>query len=245
MIYIRSTIFFVIYSLTAVLFSCLGVLLWPLPFKWRYAVISQWAKSNIWLLGKICDVHLEVEGREHIGEHPAVIICKHQSAWETLALQTVFPQQVWVLKRELFWIPFFGWGLASLNPIAIDRKAGRKALSQVIEQGLDRLSSGAWVVVFPEGTRIATGYIGKFGIGGARLAVETGYPVIPVAHDAGKCWPKRGFLKQPGVIKMVVGERIDSKQTSAAELNQQLFEWMEQQMTRLEGNKPKLQDKKA
>jgi 1-acyl-sn-glycerol-3-phosphate acyltransferase len=244
MIRLRSLLFFVIYALSAVIFSCIGVLLWPLPFKWRYAVVSQWAKSNIWLLAKICDVHLEVEGKEHIGDEPAVIICKHQSAWETLALQAVFPPQVWVLKRELLWIPFFGWGLASLNPIAINRQAGRKALSQVIEQGLDRLSSGAWVVVFPEGTRVAPGYMRKFGIGGARLAVDTGYPVIPVAHDAGKCWPKRGFLKIPGTIKMVIGEKIDSQGQDAAALNQHLFNWMEQQMTVLEGEKPRQQDRK-
>jgi 1-acyl-sn-glycerol-3-phosphate acyltransferase len=244
MIRLRSLLFFVIYALSAVIFSCIGVLLWPLPFKWRYAVVSQWAKSNIWLLAKICDVHLEVEGKEHIGDEPAVIICKHQSAWETLALQAVFPPQVWVLKRELLWIPFFGWGLASLNPIAINRQAGRKALSQVIEQGLDRLSSGAWVVVFPEGTRVAPGYMRKFGIGGARLAVDTGYPVIPVAHDAGKCWPKRGFLKTPGTIKMVIGEKIDSQGQDAAALNQHLFNWMEEQMTVLEGEKPRQQDRK-
>lgn len=243
MILLRSLVFFVIYSITAVLFSCLGVLLWPLPFKWRYAVVSQWANLNIWLLAKICDLHLEVEGKEHIGEEPAVIICKHQSAWETLALQAVFPPQVWVLKRELLWIPFFGWGLASLNPIAIDRKAGRKALSQVIEQGLDRLSSGAWVVVFPEGTRVAPGLMGRFGIGGARLAVDTGYPVIPVAHDAGHYWPKRGFLKKPGTIRMVIGKKIETSDVDAGILNQQLFEWMQQQMTKLEGKKPLQQDK--
>jgi 1-acyl-sn-glycerol-3-phosphate acyltransferase len=238
MIYLRSTLFFIVYAITAVLFSLLGILLWPLPFKWRYAVVSQWAKTNIWLLAKICDVHLDVEGMEHIGSEPAVIICKHQSAWETLALQAVFPPQVWVLKRELLWIPFFGWGLASLNPIAIDRKAGRKALSQVVEQGMDRLSSGAWVVVFPEGTRVAPGHMKKFGIGGARLAVDTGYPVIPVAHDAGKCWPKRGFLKQPGTIKMLIGKKIDTQGLQAADLNQQLYDWMEQRMTQLEGKKP-------
>ncbi|MTI63635.1 lysophospholipid acyltransferase family protein [Methylophaga sp.] len=245
MILFRSLVFFIIYAVTAVLFSCLGVLLWPLPFKWRYAVISQWAKTNIWLLAKICDLHLEVEGKEHIGGEPAVIICKHQSAWETLALQAVFPPQVWVLKRELLWIPFFGWGLASLNPIAIDRKAGRKALGQVIEQGLDRLSSGAWVVVFPEGTRVAPGRMGKFGIGGARLAVDTGYPVIPVAHNAGHYWPKRGFMKKPGTIKMVIGEKIETSGVDAGALNQQLFEWMQLQMTRLEGKKPLQQDKKT
>lgn len=245
MILLRSLVFFIFYVVTAVPFSCLAVLLWPLPFKKRYAVVSQWAKINIWFLGKTCNLHFEVEGKEHIGEQPAVIICKHQSAWETLALQAVFPPQVWVLKRELLWIPFFGWGLASLNPIAINRNAGRKALSQVIEQGMDRLSSGAWVVIFPEGTRVAPGQMRKFGIGGARLAVETGYPVIPVAHNAGHYWPKRGFLKKPGTIKMVIGERIETKGADVGALNQQLFDWMQQQMTRLEGQKPIQQDKKS
>ena len=171
---------------------------------------------------------------------PPLLSGKHQSSWETLALQAVFPPQVWVLKRELLWIPFFGWGLASLRPISIDRKAGRKALSKVIEQGLDRLSSGAWVVIFPEGTRVESGAIGKFGIGGARLAVETGYPVIPVAHDAGKAWPKHGFLKYPGTIKMVIGKKINTEGQSAAALNQQLFDWMQQEMTKLEGKAPEL-----
>jgi 1-acyl-sn-glycerol-3-phosphate acyltransferase len=243
MIYVRSTIFFIFYVITAVIYSCIAVLVLPFPFKMRYSIVSQWAKMNIWALGKICDLRLEVEGSEHIGDEPAVIICKHQSAWETLALQSVFPPQVWVLKRELLWIPFFGWGLASLSPIAIDRKAGRKALSQVVEQGKDRLSMGAWVVVFPEGTRVASGYIKKFGIGGARLAKETGYPVIPVAHDAGQYWPKKGFLKRPGVIKMVVGPKMDVSTLSAAELNNTLFDWMQQQMTQLEGNPPIIQDR--
>jgi 1-acyl-sn-glycerol-3-phosphate acyltransferase len=198
MIYVRSTVFFIFYVISAVIFSCLAVLVLPFPFKMRYSIVSQWAKMNIWALGKICDLRLEVEGAEHIGDEPAVIICKHQSAWETLALQSVFPPQVWVLKRELLWIPFFGWGLASLSPIAIDRKAGRKALSQVVEQGKDRLAMGAWVVVFPEGTRVAPGYMKKFGIGGARLAKETGYPVIPVAHDAGHYWPKKRLFETAG-----------------------------------------------
>jgi 1-acyl-sn-glycerol-3-phosphate acyltransferase len=244
MIYLRSSVFLLLHVVTAIVFSILGVLLWSLPFKWRYSVVSQWAKLNIWLLGVICNVKLEVEGAEHIGDEPCIIICKHQSAWETLALQSVFPPQVWVLKRELLWIPFFGWGLASLNPIAIDRKAGRQALGQIIEQGLDRLSSGAWVVIFPEGTRIPTGKIGRFGIGGARLAVETGYPVIPVAHNAGKAWPKHGFVKYPGVIKMVIGTKINTDGKSATELNHELFDWMERQMTRLEGRKPALVDRK-
>ncbi len=238
MIWLRSTLFFIIYSVSAVLFSCLGVLLWPLPFKFRYRIISRWAVWNIWLLKFICGVKLEVEGRELIPDEPCVILCKHQSAWETLALQAVFPPQVWVLKRELLWLPFFGWGLASLNPIAIDRKAGRKALAQVIEQGIDRLASGAWVVVFPEGTRMPVGSLGRFGIGGARLAVEAGVPVVPVAHNAGHFWPKRGFLKKPGVIKMQIGAKIATQGQSATSINQQVESWMAEAMTRLEGSRP-------
>lgn len=235
---VRSFIFLIVYAFTAILFSTVGVLLWPLPFKQRYWVVSRWAVMNIWLLKIICGLKLEVEGRENILAEPCVILCKHQSAWETLALQAVFPPQVWVLKRELLWIPFFGWGLASLRPIAIDRNAGRQALNQVIEQGKERLQSGAMVVVFPEGTRLPPGTIGRFGVGGARLAVEASVPVVPVAHNAGHFWAKRGFLKKPGVIKMVIGAKIDTQDLSAAAVNLQAYEWMTQTMTQLEGKTP-------
>jgi 1-acyl-sn-glycerol-3-phosphate acyltransferase len=235
----RSFIFMIVYALTAILFSVIGVLIWPiLPFKQRYWVVSRWAVMNIWLLKVICGLKLEVEGRENIPTEPCVILCKHQSAWETLALQAVFPAQVWVLKRELLWIPFFGWGLASLRPIAIDRNAGRQALNQVIEQGKERLQSGAMVVVFPEGTRLPPGTMGRFGIGGARLAVDAGVPVVPVAHNAGSFWAKRGFLKRPGVIKMVIGAKISTQDLSATAVNQQAYDWMTSSMTQLEGKTP-------
>ncbi|MFW5425688.1 MAG: lysophospholipid acyltransferase family protein [Methylophagaceae bacterium] len=200
--------------------------------------MSRWAVLNLWFVEKICGVKYQVEGLDNIPDEPCVIMCKHQSAWETLVLQAVFPPQVWVLKRELLWIPFFGWGLAVLNPIAIDRGAGRKALNQVLEQGKDRLASGAWVVVFPEGTRIPRGEMGRFGMGAARLAVEAGCAVVPVAHDAGKAWPRHSFIRHPGTIKLVIGEKITSANKKAVELNEQVYQWMEQQMTRLEGSKP-------
>ncbi|NOQ93357.1 MAG: 1-acyl-sn-glycerol-3-phosphate acyltransferase [Methylophaga sp.] len=240
MLFIRSLLFTCMQVVTTVLFSLLGVLLWPIPFKWRYKVVSKWARLNLWLLEKICGIHYQIEGLEHISDEPSIIMCKHQSAWETLALQVIFPQQVWVLKRELLWIPFFGWGLAALNPIAIDRSAGRKALSQVVAQGKERLLAGSWIVIFPEGTRIPTGQIGRFGIGGAKLAVESNANVIPVAHDAGKAWPKKGFIKYPSTIKMVIGEKIAVKDKSAAEVNKQVYQWMEGQMTSLEGGHPKV-----
>ena len=242
MMFLRSLVFAGMHVITAVLFSIISLIVWPLPFRLRYKLVSQWAVINLWLLEKICGIRYQVEGLEKIPDEPCIIMCKHQSTWETLALQAVFPPQVWVLKRELLWIPFFGWGLASLKPIAIDRSAGRKALNQVVEQGRERLSSGAWVVIFPEGTRIPAGEIGKFGMGGAFLAVETGYPVVPVAHDAGKSWPKHGFVKHPGVIKLVIGDKIatDDKKTKASTLNKCVFQWMEEEMTRLEGSKPTL-----
>jgi 1-acyl-sn-glycerol-3-phosphate acyltransferase len=240
MLFARSLLFATLHAITAIFFSFISLLVWPLPFGWRYKIVSQWAVLNLWLLKVICGIRYEVQGAENVPDEPCIIMSKHQSTWETLALQAIFPPQVWVLKRELLWIPFFGWGLASLNPIAIDRGAGRKALNQVIEQGRARLASGAWVVIFPEGTRIPTGQIGKFGMGGAFLAAETGYAVIPVAHDGGKAWPKHGFVKYPGVIKLVIGDKItlDEQTKKASDINKRVYQWMETQMTELEGRKP-------
>ena len=240
MLFIRSLLFVSLHAITAIIFSLISLLVWPLPFNWRYKIVSQWAVLNLWLLKIICHIHYEVEGLEKIPDEPCIIMAKHQSTWETLALQAIFPPQVWVLKRELLWIPFFGWGLASLNPIAIDRGAGRKALSQIIEQGRARLSTGAWIVIFPEGTRIPSGQIGKFGMGGAFLAAKTGCPIVPVAHDGGKAWPRHGFLKYPSVIKLVIGDKItiDEQIKSPSDINKQVYQWMESQMAHLEGKKP-------
>ena len=238
MLFLRSLIFVSFHALSIVFFAVLSILLWTLPFKYRYKIMRLWAVSNIWMLKVVCGIHYEIKGLENISDTPCIIMCKHQSAWETLALQVIFPQQVWVLKRELLWIPFFGWGLAALNPIAIDRGAGRKALNQVVEQGKERLGSGSWIVIFPEGTRIPSGKVGRFGIGGAKLAVESGYPIIPVAHDAGKAWPRNEFIKKPNVITLVIGDEIATVDKTAAEVNEQVYQWMEGQMTKLEGQKP-------
>ena len=242
MLFTRSLLFAALHFLSVIFFSIFALILWPLPFQWRYKLVSQWAVFNLWLLKVICGIRYEVEGGENIPDEPCIIMCKHQSSWETLALQALFPPQVWVLKRELLWIPFFGWGLASLKPIAIDRRAGRKALNQIIEQGRKRLDSGAWVVIFPEGTRIPSGQIGEFGMGGAFLAAKTGYSIIPVAHNAGKAWPKNGFLKYPGVIKLVIGNKIviDENMKKVSDINKQVYQWIESQMTRLEGDKPEV-----
>lgn len=237
MMIIRSSLFLLLHITSVMVFSIVAILVWPLPFRVRYHFVSQWAKLNLWFLRVICGVSYRVIGQENIPDTPCLIMCKHQSAWETLALQAVFPPQVWVLKRELLWLPFFGWGLASLNPIAIDRGSGRKALNQVIQQGKKRLQSGAWVVIFPEGTRMPMGEMGKFGISGAMLAKEAACPIVPVAHNAGGVWPKHSFLKYAGQVELVIGPAIATENNMAktATLNQQVYDWMAEQMEQIEG----------
>ena len=233
---IRSLLFLVFQMVTAVLFAILAILSFPFSFRIRYAIISRWAAINLWCLKWVCGVTYEVIGGENIPETPCIIMCNHQSAWETLVLQVIFPPQAWVLKRELLWIPFFGWGLAALNPIAIDRKAGRQALNQIIKQGIARLTDGVWVVIFPEGTRMPRGKLGRFGIGGARLAAESGFPVLPVAHNAAKAWPKKGFIKHAGVIRISIGKPIAVENQTATAINTKTETWIRRQMTILDSD---------
>ncbi len=173
-----------------------------LPFRMRYGFISKWCRWVLWWLRVCCGVRVEVQGLENVPAHGAVVASKHQSAWETFALATWFHPQSWVVKRQLLRLPFFGWALRLMQPIAIDRGAGREAVQQIITQGGDRLRRGRYVVVFPEGTRVPAGQRGRYRIGGAILACETSYPIIPVAHNAGEIWPRRGFLIHPGTIRV-------------------------------------------
>lgn len=226
MIAVRSSVFLLGQIVSAIVFAVLGVLTLPFPFRVRYGFISRWARFNLWWLKITCGLGYVVEGAENLPPGPAVVLCKHQSAWETLALQEVLPPQVWLLKRELLWIPFFGWGLAMLDPIAINRSDVRKSLKQLVEQGRQRLTSGRWVVIFPEGTRVAPGEHKPFNVGGAKLAQDTGYPVVPIAHNAGYYWPRRGFLKKPGTIKLLVGPTIDTGGKSAKLINEAAEQWI-------------------
>lgn len=215
-------------------FAPLAVLTFPLPLSARYSFITRWAHFNLWTLRLLCGLHYRVEGAEHIPAGPAIIFCKHQSTWETLALQSVFPHQIWLLKRELLWVPLFGWGLAMLDPIAIDRRAGRKAVAQLIEQGKRHLDQGRWVIIFPEGTRVAPGQTGRYGIGGAALAQTSGYPVVPVAHNAGQFWPRRRFLKRPGTIRLAIGPLIHTEGKSAEQIRDEAREWIENRTREIE-----------
>ncbi|MDP1896857.1 MAG: lysophospholipid acyltransferase family protein, partial [Sulfurimicrobium sp.] len=187
----------------------------------------------LWWAKLTCGLTYRIVGAENIPDHPCVILAKHQSAWETMAFQCIFPSVVWVMKKELLRIPFFGWGLAMTSPIAIDRSAGKEALRQVTDQGKARLATGFWVVVFPEGTRVKPGVKGKYNIGGAFLATHSGATVLPVAHNAGEFWGKNAFLKHPGTITLSIGKPIQACGMKAGELNSQAEAWIEQEMQRI------------
>lgn len=238
MLTVRAILFWLVMFAATLIISPLVVLTFPLPFQLRYATARNWARLNLWALRVICHIDYEVRGREHIPDQASIIFCKHQSTWETMALQAIFPPQVWVMKRELLRIPFFGWALAMLEPIAIDRSAGRQAVTQLVEQGKQRLAHGRWVVVFPEGTRVAPGSRGRYKIGGAVLAEQSGALVVPVAHNAGVYWPRHSFIKHPGTIQLVIGPPIDTQGKRAADILQQAEEWIESTVAQLGPAKP-------
>lgn len=231
--FLRSCLLALIQIVITPVFTVAALLSFPFSRRTRYAIITTWSRLITRAAAVLCGVRYRVIGAENIPREPCVILSKHQSAWETLAWQTIFPPQVWVMKRELLWIPFFGWGLAMLWPIAINRGAGGKALRQMAEQGRERLDAGFYIVIFPEGTRVAPGQRGTYHPGGAWLAVKTGALALPVAHNAGECWRKNAFVKRPGVITVSIGRPIAPAGLSATELNQRVEDWIESEMPRL------------
>ncbi|MDP1765507.1 MAG: lysophospholipid acyltransferase family protein [Methylotenera sp.] len=233
MLFLRSLLFFVGQVLTAPIFTLVALLALPLNPITRNDLISGWARSMLWWLKVTCNIQHKVTGLENIPNSPSIILAKHQSAWETLAFQAIFPTQVYVLKRELLMIPIFGWGLAMSSPIAIDRSAGREALKKLVANGKARLDKGFWVVIFPEGTRKAPGERGKYHIGGAWLATHTQTQVVPVAHNAGEYWAKNTFIKKPGIIQIHIGKPIQSIGIKADVLNHQVEHWIETEMATL------------
>lgn len=233
---LRSAVFNAVMWLSVLIYAPLSLFTYPLSRGTRYRFIVQWARFHVWLAKVLCRIDYVVEGREHIPRGPAIILAKHQSTWETLALTVIFPPQTWVLKRELMWVPLFGWALALLKPIAIDRGAGRRAVEQVITQGRERLAEGVWITVFPEGTRVPPRTHARWGVAGAVLAAASGYPVVPVAHNAGSFWRRRGFIKRSGTIRVVVGPPIDARGRSADAINSAAREWIRAQMERLESD---------
>jgi len=186
-------------------------------------VMLKWAE---WSLG----IRYEVRGWEHVPAAPAIIMSKHQSAWETLFLDAKFPDQCWIVKKELLWLPFVGWGLMAIRCIAIDRTSGSTAREQIVQQGAERLKDGIWVTIFPEGTRVAPGQRGRYGVGGALLATRTGAPILPIAHNAGELWPRYAFRKRPGVVQVVIGPLIETAGRDVLSVKNEVEDWIEGQM---------------
>ncbi|MBD3609799.1 MAG: 1-acyl-sn-glycerol-3-phosphate acyltransferase [Gammaproteobacteria bacterium] len=237
--YIRSTIFSIgflgvlMFIATPLIFL---MLLLRFSYQSRYRVMAYWATFCIWWLRITCNIRYEIQGRENIPDEPVIAFAKHQSTWETLFLPLLTRRhQAWVLKQELMRIPFFGWSMAAVGPIPIIRGSGRKALKLIVEAGKKYLSHGSWVVIFPEGTRVAPGEKKPFAIGGAMLASKVeGYKVLPIAHNAGTCWPRRGFVKFSGTINVIIGEPLDVSGMSANQINQTLEAWMDNAMASIE-----------
>jgi len=229
-LWLRSLAFWLLFPVSIIVFALLLLLTFPFTLSLRWQLVQIWARLVIWWLRITCRLDYVVQGREHIPEDAAIVFAKHQSTWETIALQLIFPLQVWVAKRELLWIPFFGWGLWLMKCIAIKRGTGRAAIRQLVRQGAERLDEGIWIVIFPEGTRMPPGQRGQYRIGGAVLAEQTGRPIVPVAHNAGEYWPRRSFIKQPGTIQVRIGAPITTAGKTAQQILDEAADWIESRM---------------
>ncbi|MBV8658621.1 MAG: 1-acyl-sn-glycerol-3-phosphate acyltransferase [Burkholderiales bacterium] len=238
MVFLRSALFMIGWALNTVLCAFGCILAIPLPYRVRYAVISYWCWFALKWLEITCGLKGKVIGQENLPDAAAVVMSKHQSAWETMALQRLLPLTAWVVKRELLWIPFFGWGLWSLKPIALNRSRGSAAGRMLTQQGSARLKDGAWIVIFPEGTRVAAGRRGHYKQGGARLACSIGAPVVPVAVNSGEFWPRNGFAKQAGEITMSIGPAIATEGKTPDQVTREVEAWIENEMVRISGVGP-------
>lgn len=233
-LFLRSFIFSVYSVVTIVLYSfvCLASVFCTLRF--RHTIIRKYMHVYFYMLKVICHIDYRVEGLENIPkDRVGIIMCKHQSTWETFFLPQYFHTPAPIAKRELAWVPFFGWGLALCDPIFINRNDKKSAMQQIIDKGKRCLDDGRWVMVFPEGTRIPYGKVGHYRLGGTRLAVATGYPILPIAHNAGKFWPRRKFIKQPGTITVVIGPLIEPEGRKPDELLTLTKQWIETTMQRI------------
>jgi 1-acyl-sn-glycerol-3-phosphate acyltransferase len=219
------TFVFAIYFVIACLF---------LPFPLRYRVVRQWSIVILKVLKWTCHLDYVVEGLDNLPPGNHIAFWKHSSSWETIAMGLVFPQQVWVLKRELIYLPVVGWGIQQLHAIAIDRKGGKSAVNQVVDQGKARLSEGSWVMIYPEGTRMPPGVTRRYGVSGTLLAQAAGKLIVPVAHSSGFFWPRRGLMKRPGTIRVVIGPAVDPQGRDVREVNDEVQAWIEGTVSRLQ-----------
>lgn len=236
---VRSILHLLFMAVTVVPWATAVVLIAPFISRTKlYWVCARWLRLSVqagdWFMG----IRNRVTGFEHlpVGEKaPAVLLVKHQSTWETFALPAIMPHPLaYVFKKELLRIPFFGWAIGRLDMIHIDRTDGARAFVKVVQQGQRLLDQGIWVIMFPEGTRIPRGETGQYKTGGTRLAIRTGAPVIPVAVTSAKCWPRKALVKRPGVVDISIGPPIPSQGREPNELMQEVENWIEAEMRRLD-----------
>jgi 1-acyl-sn-glycerol-3-phosphate acyltransferase len=229
--WVRSVVLVVLHVAVVVPYAFFLLLCRPFPLRVRYRMTAGFPKFVLWSTRLIGGIRWEVEGWENLPDGPAILLPKHQSAWETLWLMSTMPREVvFVYKRELNWLPFFGWGLSWLDMISIDRRRGASAFEQVVEQGANKLDDGRWIVIFPEGTRTAPGSTKRYKTGGARLASRTGALVVPIALNSGECWPRHPVLRKSGTITVRIGPPIRGAGRSADEIGASVESWIETQM---------------
>lgn len=230
MITIRTLAFYLGFGIWTIFWGTVSLLFAFLPREQRYWFAQVWARVTLVWLAFTCGIRHHVTGLEQLPQQPVVILANHQSAWETIAFLTIFPRFAYVLKKELFRMPFFGWALQLFWPIGIDRDAGRDAVRQVLDEGQKRIDAGVPVIVFPEGTRQPRHQLGKFASTGAGLAVKASTALVPVAHNAGSYWPRTDWRKQPGIVQVRVGPPLNSKGKTAITLNREAQDWISGQL---------------
>jgi len=231
---LRTCLFYAVYVPTIITFSVLGCTLGLLiPYRPRQTFITTANAIVLWWLKLSCGIKVNVEGLNNIPNQPFVALSKHQSGWETFYLQRTLRPVSTILKKELLKVPFFGWGLAMTRPIAIDRSNPKQALRDVLSQGKQRLAEGNNILIFPEGTRIDYGAVGNYSRSGTSLAINAGAAVLPIAHNAGLCWPAHRFIKQPGTIHVIIGKPIDSTGRKSKELTEEVKDWIEGTIAKL------------
>ncbi len=231
---IRSLLFTSIMFITVPPWAIGVIVARPFGQAASYAVALSWVRMIMWCCRTICGLGMVIEGQENLPAQNGVVFMKHSSAYETLAQFSVVPGvQTWVIKRELLWAPFFGWAIRCVKPIAIDRGAGHSAVDQVIAQGKERLAEGIWVMIFPEGTRMPVGETRRYGLSGTLLAQQAGALITPVAHNAGKFWPRRGLRKRPGTVRFIIGRPVDPSGRDPREVNREIQAWVEGKVAEL------------
>jgi 1-acyl-sn-glycerol-3-phosphate acyltransferase len=238
-IYIRSFLFYLYLIFITSIAAIFCILITPITsVSQRYRVVRYWSYLNLLMLNVVCNIQYRVLGMEHIqecGSQPMILLSKHQSAWETIVYPYIFPKTLcFVSKQELLWLPFFGWALASLKMITINRGDRETARAAVTIQGRDRLAQGQWIAIFPEGTRTPVGSYRPYRKGGFRLAISTGTDIIPVAQNAGNVWPRNSFRKYPGLVTVSIGRAISVQNKSEEQIQAEVEAWIEGEMHRID-----------